>query len=188
MSGPVPGADQPLDRRGLPPPGVIEILDQLATLATTAPRVPWSSRAVVDADELAGLVDELRSRLPRDLEEAHAIVAERVGILGEAEITAREMLAEAEAEADRLIRQHTITRTAEDRAARLLVDTEARASQQLEAARQEAADLLAQATAEADRQRAAADDYALDVLRRLETQLTNFLVSVRKGIDTLETG
>ena len=172
----------------VPPPGVIAILDQLAALATTAPRVPWSSRAVVDAEELAALVTELRERLPRDLEEAHQIVTERETILLEAEVSARDLLSEAEAEAERLVRQHSITRQAEDRANRLLADAERRAEQELARARQEAASLTEVAAAEAQAQRAAADDYSLDVLRRLETQLVGFVASVRKGIAALEPG
>lgn len=172
----------------LPPPGVIEILDQLVILATTAPRVPWSSRAVVDADELITLVQELRDRLPGDLQEARAIVAHREVILSDAEVAARDLIAEAEAESDRLIRQHTILRLAQDRADRLLAEADQRSTQQLESAREEAETLVAEATADARRQREEADAYSLDVLRRIETQLTGFVVSVRKGIDTLEQG
>ena len=173
---------------GLPPPGVIAILDQLAALATGAPRVPWSSRAVVDAEELAALVTELRERLPRDLEEAHQIVAQREAILLEAEVSARDLLTEAEGEVERLVRQHTITRRAEERAGRLLADAEKRSEQELERARQEAARLTEVAAAEAQAQRAAADAYSLDVLRRLEAQLTGFVASVRKGMAALEPG
>lgn len=170
----------------LPPPGVIGILDQLAELAATAPRVPWSSRAVVDADELSTLVTELRARLPGDLEEARDVIAAREVLLSDAEVAARDLLAEAEGEADRLVRQHTITRAADERATRILTDAEQRAAHMLADARQEAADLLAETTARAERQIAEADAYSLDVLRRIEEQLTGFVVSVRKGIDSLE--
>lgn len=181
--------DEDLDRaHELPPPGVIEILDQLAVLATTAPRVPWSSRAVVDADELIALVEELRDRLPGDLEEARSIVGQREVILSDADVMARDLVAEAEAESDRLVRQHTITRLAQERADRLLAEAEQRAEEQLEGARQEADALLNEATADARRQREDADSYSLDVLHRIETQLTGFVVSVRKGIDALEQG
>lgn len=183
-----PDDESPNVAGDLPPPGVIEILDQLATLATTAPRVPWSSRAVVDADELIALVQELRDRLPGDLQEAHAIVTHREVILSDAEVAAQDLIAEAEAESDRLIRQHTILRLAQERADRLLAEADQRSSEQLESARQEAEALIAEATSDARRQREEADAYSLDVLRRIEIQLTGFVVSVRKGIDTLEQG
>lgn len=170
----------------LPPPGLIGIVDQLVELAATAPRVPWSSRAVLDADELSALVTELRARLPSDLEEARDIIAARAVLLSDAEVAARDLLAEAEAEADRLVRHHTITRAADERAARILTEAEQKAAQLLADARQEAADLLAETTAQAERQIAEADAYSLDVLRRIEEQLTGFVVSVRKGIDSLE--
>jgi len=177
-------SEQPVG--ALPLPGVIEILDQLAALASTAPRVPWSSRAVVDADELAALVTELRERLPGDLAEAHQIILQRQAILLDAEIAARDLLTEAEAEADRLVRQHTVLREAEARAARLTDEASRRSEDQLAQAKATADSLITTAQTEADQQRQAADAYSLEVLRRLEGQLTGFLVSVRKGISALE--
>ncbi|HEX2171234.1 MAG TPA: hypothetical protein VHL09_02165 [Dehalococcoidia bacterium] len=186
---PDPSEELPVeDGLEIPPPGVIDILDQLTTLATTAPRVPWSSRAVVDAEDLAGLVQELRERLPGDLAEAQAIVAHREIILSDAEVAARDLIAEAEAEADRLVRNHTVARLADERARRILADAEQRAAEQLASAHEEAETLVADAAADARRQREEADAYSLDVLRRLEAQLTSFVVSVRKGIDSLEQG
>ena len=70
---------------------VLELIDELEGLVERGNSVPFSSKAMVNPEEIVEILDEMRSALPGELLEARKIVAER-----------KQILFEAQAEADRL--------------------------------------------------------------------------------------
>jgi vacuolar-type H+-ATPase subunit H len=138
-------------------------LDEIVAAVEGARSMPMSASCVVNRGDLLALLSEVRDALPESLSQAQALLGDREA-----------MVAEARAEADRIIEdahQHRGT---------LVSDTEiARRSQQ------EADRILAEARREAEEIRAEADDYVDSKLANFEVVLTKTLGSVDRGREKL---
>jgi vacuolar-type H+-ATPase subunit H len=153
---------------------VLELIDQLEELLSSARRVPLSASVVVNEDEALELVDRARLALPQELVEARHTLEDRVRIVAEAEQEAERILARADAEGERLVRE------AGDRAAQLVSEHAV-----TEQAHAHGETVVNEAEARAAAIRSEADAYAHDVMVRLDEQLTRALTTVRKGIEAL---
>lgn len=152
----------------------LEAVDQLEELVGSGRRIPFSGNVVLNEEQVMELIDRARLSAPDELVEARHTVSERDRLLDGARREAErlrasaveereELLAEARAEAARLVDEHAVLRTAQERADDLVGAAEARA---------------ARITTEAD-------DYARDVMRELADQLERQLTTVQRGLDTL---
>ncbi len=121
-------------------------------------------RAMVDVDKATDIVESIRQQLPKDLETARQIAADRERLLGEADAEAQHVVDQAHQQAADLVHQEGVYRTAE-RQARALLD---------------------QATARAEEIRARSDEYAMESLQSLEIRLAQTLSTVQNGIATLQ--
>jgi vacuolar-type H+-ATPase subunit H len=153
---------------------VLELIDQLEEMLTTARRVPLSANVVVNEDNALELIDRARLGLPEELVHARHTLEDRQRIVAEAEQEGERILSRAEQEAERLIKE------AGQRAVEMVSDHAITAQ-----ANAHAATILAEAEEKAASTRAEADAYAHEVMVRLEEQLVRSLGTVRKGIDTL---
>jgi vacuolar-type H+-ATPase subunit H len=153
---------------------VVELIDQLEELVSSARRLPFSASVVINEDDVLDLVDRVRVALPDDLIQARHTVEDRDRISATAEQEAESILAGAEEEAKQLIAE------AEDRASTLTADSAITAHAHVRA---EA--VVSEAESQAAAIRAEADAYARDLMKQLEDQLGRALATVRKGIETL---
>ncbi|MEV3873830.1 cell division initiation protein [Streptomyces sp. LE64] len=138
-------------------------LDEIVAAVGNARSMPMSASCVVNRAELLALLDEVRAALPGSLAQARELLGDREG-----------MVAEARAEAERIIG------AAHQERGTLIADTEvARRS------RAEADGILDEARREAEEVRAEADDYVDSKLANFEVVLTKTLGSVGRGRDKL---
>ncbi len=129
------------------------------------PRVPFTSRALVDEDRLLDLIEELRALIPTELQQAQDLVAQRDQILEDAKRQAEARLSEARQMAHAMTAEHAIMREA---------------IEESEKVRKQ----LAQDT---HGQQVSADRYAEELLTELEAKITRALTIIQNGRGMLNT-
>jgi vacuolar-type H+-ATPase subunit H len=139
------------------------ILDELESLLIDAARVPFTNKRVLEEDDVARLLDELREALPGTIAEASKIMAERQRILEEAQIEAKNIIEKAKNYTIKLTDENIITKQAQEQGTEILTQ-----------AQKQASDLQNDATV-----------YADDVFKHLEDNLEKALEVVRQGHNEL---
>lgn len=129
------------------------------------PRVPFTSRALVDEDRLLDLIEELRSLLPPEIQQAKDVMAQRDQMLIEAQRHAEATLAEARHQAQMMTSDHAVARAAAEEAERV--------RRQLEQ--------------DTINQQAGADRYAEELLTDMETKISRALSIIQNGRSMLNT-
>ena len=79
----------------------------------SAPKIPLSGRSLVDEDDMLDIIAKIRTSLPEEMRRADALSQERDRILEDAQRRAERMIAQAEEQAARLLRENELTRLAE---------------------------------------------------------------------------
>lgn len=138
------------------------MLDHLEQLVSSKPS-PRDRRGAEER-EVRTLLQMIRARLPRDLQEAQRMRAEAEQLLIRAQEEAREIVLRAQEHALRLSGEHEVVKLAQRRAEEIL----------------HAAQMAAEET------RRGADAYARQVLDDLEQGVLRVLLSIRKGKQMLE--
>ena len=108
---------------------VLELLEEIEEIVDTASGFPLTGKIMVDSQELLELVREVRVELPDEIQQAQWIKNERERILTEAKKEYETVIADAQAQAERLVENHDITVKAKLRADELMKVTESAAKQ-----------------------------------------------------------
>jgi cell division septum initiation protein DivIVA len=140
------------------------LIDRLETMVTNAKRMPITGKLLMDEQELADLIDQMRTVIPEEIKQARKILRERDSILAEAQHQADEVLRTAHEQAEMLLDEKG-----------LLAEAQARANEYMEQVEREAQERIQ-----------GADDYARQVLTQLRDQLARHLRTIEKGLDALE--
>ncbi|MBS7262752.1 MAG: hypothetical protein KIG36_04010 [Eubacteriales bacterium] len=102
---------------------VADLLEELEHELEESPKVMFSSElAKVDTDKCLDILDEIREVLPVELERAAQLIQERDKIIGDAEMQAHNIIADAEKRAEELVSQDEIVARAEEEADRIIAD------------------------------------------------------------------
>ncbi|VBB05670.1 Hypothetical protein LUCI_0880 [Lucifera butyrica] len=141
-----------------------EILDEMENALLDAARLPLTNKRIVEEDDWARLLDDLREALPNEIMEANRIVKERQRILEDAQNQAQNIIDQAKGYIAKLTDENIITQQAQEQANEIVVQ-----------ARKMAKDLQSDAVA-----------YAGDVFNQLESSLEKSLEIVRLGHANLE--
>jgi vacuolar-type H+-ATPase subunit H len=142
------------------------LLDRLEEALVTGSRVPLMARTLVDEQECLDILDQMRVAMPNEIKEARRVIAERDHILAQAREETERIVRGAEHRASRMVEEHAVVRSAQNRA-----------NQIEEQAEQEALSI-----------REEADKYAETLLTRVQERLEQALSNVRAGLRELETG
>ena len=108
---------------------VLELLEEIEEIVDTASGFPLTGKIMIDSQELLELVREIRVELPDEIQQALWIKTERERILTEAKKEYETVIADAQAQAERLVENHDITVKAKLRADELMKVTESAAKQ-----------------------------------------------------------
>lgn len=141
------------------------LIERLETMVTGAKRVPISGRLMLDEQDLADLIDQMRSVVPDEIRAARKILKERDSIISEAQQQADDLLKNAHQQAEMLLDEQG-----------LMAEAQARANQFLEEVEQDAQERIN-----------GADEYARQVLTQLREQLGKHLRTIDKGLEALDT-
>ncbi len=140
------------------------LIDRLETLVTGAKRVPISNKLMLDEQELADLIDQMRTVLPEEVRAARKVLRERDSIIAEAQQQADDTLKNAHEQAEMLLDEQG-----------LMAEATARAEQFREEAEHDVQERIN-----------GADEYARQVLGQLRDQLGRHLATIQKGLDALD--
>lgn len=91
---------------------IFTLLENLEELLETGAKVPFSSKVMVDIDELREVLEDIRLKLPDELKQAKWVKEERQRIISDAEAEAEKMIKEAQAKIVTLVDEHVITKQA----------------------------------------------------------------------------
>jgi hypothetical protein avisC_10365 len=142
---------------------LLQILDELDQLITSARSVPMSSSAIVNRDDALALIDRARHAVPSAVRRAEEIVADADAVLADGREESERIVLHAQEEAERLVAGESVVRMAHERADEIVAAAEDRA-----------ADL-----------RQGADEYSDRSLEALEAELVKIIEQVRAGRDVL---
>ena len=149
---------------------ILELIDKLEALAGQSRRVPITGRAMLDADKLLELIDQMRLAVPRNVQEAQEVLERREQIINQTMLDARRIRATAEQDARHLVEDSEMIKVAKRRSEEISVEAEARAHR-----------MLAAVETDARNRRAGADKYSMDALSELEEQALAVLNTIHAG-------
>jgi cell division septum initiation protein DivIVA len=143
---------------------ILYLLDQLEEVLGAGSRLPLTSRTLVDEQEILDILDQIRVSIPDELKAARRLTQERDQVIADAHAESERILRDAEVLAAERVADHSLSRSAEMRAA----DIEDRALRRAADVRREA------------------DAYAYRVLQKLREQITQVAQTVDRGITELD--
>ena len=170
---------------------------ELQRLYSSANRVPGLRRKVmVDADQFARVINELRTAMPADIQEAQEIIRQKDSILNQTYLEAQRLKTQIEEEVsaqkqasmrehETMVGESSIISAAEDRAEQIGEEAQGEAEEVIQDAQRRAYRIVTEAEDIARARREGANQYASEVLFSLEEQLSEILGQIRRGIDTL---
>ena len=91
---------------------VFTLLENLEEVIESGSKVPFSTKVMVDAEELREIIEDIRLKLPDELKQAKWVKEERQRIISDAELEAQKVLKETEGRIINLIDEHEITKQA----------------------------------------------------------------------------
>ena len=143
---------------------VLVLIDKLDDLVHTAKAVPLTDQVRIDREEIYDILDQMRATIPEEIKQARWIVKERKEMLAEAQREAERIVSDAKIKQQELVAEQEVTRQAE-----------------------RAADEIVQDARDREREiRLGAEDYADDILNTLEINLEKFTAAVQRGRDRLQ--
>ena len=170
---------------------------ELQRLYSSASRVPGLRRKVmVDADQFAKVINDLRTAMPADLQEAQEIIRQKDSILNqtylesqrlkskiEEEVSAQKQASQREHES--MVGDSAVLKAAEAKGEEIRQEAQGEAEEMIQDAQRRAYRIVTEAEDIASARREGANQYASEVLFSLEEQLSEILGQIRRGIDTL---
>ena len=99
---------------------IFTLLENIEDILEKSKNVPFSSKAMVDKEEILEIISELRLKLPEELKQAKWIKEERQRILVEAQKEADDIVKEAENRIISMIDEHEITKKAYEKKAEII--------------------------------------------------------------------
>ena len=152
---------------------VYDIIDSLEEMITSAKGSMFSPSSVkIDRDDFLDKLEDLKTKLPVQLERASALMREAEGRLANANSQANVIISTAQA---------NIIRDANERA-----DYLASQEKVTEIARQKAKTMIDKAQAASDRLTSGADQYCIKIMNELHSQLGKMTRDVEGGLNVLE--
>lgn len=160
---------------------VYTVLDDLSDLVENARAMPMSDKCVVGRNQVLDLLDAIRMMLPKAVQEAEELLADRAAVIEDGYQQAERAVAQASAQADAVLEQasvqqahmvseHQVTAVALDQAEEI----RAHAQSEADAIRAEAAE-------HAEAMRRDVDQYVEEKFAAFEASLTKTLATVQRG-------
>ena len=138
---------------------IFTLLETLEDILERSRGIPFSSKGIVDKEELLEIIKEIRLKLPDELKQAKWVKEERQRIIEEAQKEADGIVKEAENRIIAMIDEHEITRKAYEQKAEII----------------ETANEMSREISKGTR------DYADNVLMDLETTLMEALKTIQSN-------
>lgn len=99
---------------------VLKLIDEVEDIVEGGSSLPFSSRVMIDKDELLDIIKEIRIKLPDEIKQAAWIKEERQRILADAQSDADTLLSEAEYRLEEMLEEEGISKMANQRAEEII--------------------------------------------------------------------
>ncbi len=155
-------------------------LESMETLIAEAKAMPFSSKLLIDEEELSRLIEDIRLNMPIEITQAKKIAQERRDILNDAEAEAEAIINKARQRADLMIEEHQITKEAKAAADGILQQARDEAAAVRSEAKNHARDITDKAEKWSDDIRRTASSYVETIVRETDETLTKNVNDIRK--------
>ncbi len=154
-------------------------LQSIDALIAEAKTLPFSSKLLIDEEELTRIIADIRLSMPVEITQAKKIAQERRDILNDAEAKGEEIIAAARKRADIMIEEHQITKEAKNAADGILQQARDEANTVRTEAKAHAADIMNRAEKWSKDIRANASIYVEKVVKETDETLTDNIRKIK---------
>jgi hypothetical protein len=137
----------------------LALVQKIEEVIMNSVKVPFTSRVVVDEEDIFELIDRIRDMLPQEIVQAQQIMAQKEAIFAEAQAKSQKLLELTKEKSRQYLQEHELVRQAVKMADETRKKSEADSRQQ----------------------RFEADKYSEEVLAALEDKVTQALSMVQSG-------
>lgn len=113
---------------------VLNLLERIEDIVEDASKLPLSNKIMIDKEEILEVINDIRLKLPDEINRASWVAKERQRILNEAQNEAEELMEKVKEQQRILIDENEITRHAKQSANQLLQEAELKANAMKEGA------------------------------------------------------
>ncbi|MGB4437822.1 MAG: ATPase [Sedimentibacter sp.] len=107
---------------------ILNLLERIEDIVEEASKFPLSNKVMIDKDEILDVINEVRLKLPDEINRASWVAKERQRILSEAQSEADELIEKMQDQQKYLIEDNEITKQAQKYANQILQDAERKAN------------------------------------------------------------
>lgn len=107
---------------------ILNLLEKIEDIVEDSSKFPLSSKVMIDKDEILEVINEIRLKLPDEINRASWVAKERQRILSEAQGEAEEMILKVKEQQKYLIEDSEIKRQAQVQAEELLEEADQKAN------------------------------------------------------------
>ena len=140
-----------------------KLLEDLESLVLNASKMPFTSKKMIEEEELLQIIDDLKASMPEELEQSQKVLAEKDKIIADAQRHADSMVAQAKDYIAKLTEESELVRQAQEQENQIVVS----------------------ATKSSDELKSSSITYAGDVLKYVETTLQKTLASIQQNRESL---
>jgi len=108
---------------------VLNLLEKIEDIVEDASKFPLSNKVMIDKEEILEVINEIRLKLPDEINRASWVAKERQRILNEAQNEADELVDKVKEQQKMLIEENEITRNAKQYANQILEEAEVKANE-----------------------------------------------------------
>ena len=108
---------------------ILNLLERIEDIIEEASKFPLSNKVMIDKEEILEVINEVRLKLPDEINRASWVAKERQRILNEAQSEADELIEKVKEQQKYLIEDNEITRQAQKYATQIVQEAERTASE-----------------------------------------------------------
>lgn len=108
---------------------ILNLLEKIEDIIEEASKFPLSNKVMIDKEEILEVINEVRLKLPDEINRASWVAKERQRILNEAQSEADELIEKVKEQQSYLIEENEITKQAQKYAEQLVQEAEKRATE-----------------------------------------------------------
>ena len=139
---------------------ILYLVGRLEHLITHSRRMPLVNQIMVNEADILNIIDQMRTSIPDEFNQARAIIRDKERILAEARAEANKLVAQAQEKAEEVVHREGLLRLADEKAERIKVEADAYVAETLRALR--------------------------DHLSSIEMDIDRSILSIEKGLASLE--
>ncbi len=156
---------------------ILYLLDRLENLIASSRRMPLTNQIMLKEADILSILDEMRSVIPNEIQQARRIVQDKERILSQANAEAANIVSRGRAESERAMNREGLLRAAEGRSQELVKQAE-----------EQAQELVKQAKRHSKHLKNDADAYVSETLHGLKEHLTSMETEVSRTILSIDRG